>query len=190
MGALTDFIGTSRLVTKEPTLAVLDALYGKSAILFDDVSKIFNMGVSFSVPLLGFQYENPNQATLLKFSWSKDPFLNKEVTSNAYIKEQTTIKLKAYKAINRLDSVVLTYALNEFLIKVLNDYVTAGGMFSILTGWGIIKNCVLEQLDIIPPQDREIGGQGFEFTFARVNVASEAIQKQNAFLASITGGYV
>lgn len=178
---------------------LLELVFKRNAILLNDPSALGvggaigsaldAVGSLVGVPLLGFVYETPETAELLKFSYSEYPYLNRMQIVNSYIAENTQFRVKAYKALTGNTSVLINYTTNELLYSTLKKYCTNGGTFTLTTLWGAYTNLVLESLNGVAIEG-QLGGIGFEFTFKKVgftmasgNIVSETVSK-------LSGGFL
>lgn len=189
MAAIGDLINTKGLSADSVSNKILDFVYGKNCILLRDVGLIFGIGTGIPMPLIGFEYEMPERIHLLSFSYSEYPYTNRTALINAYFRNNTRFSLRANKPITRANTFPVNYAINEALYSVLEKYAQNGGIFTVLTPWGALSNCLLKDFYGIKGGDREMGGQGFLFEFEKTNIPSESIQKtQNSYLSAITAG--
>lgn len=189
MAGVADIVDFGGIQPSELSFEILDFVFGKNCILLNDVGLIFGVSTNIPCPLIGFEYELPERVELLNFSYSDYPFLDRTALINAYFKNNTRFTLKAHKPITRFNPFVVNYALNEAIYKVLDEYALNGGTFTILTPWGALTNILLEKFTGIKNGSNDVGGQGFQFDFIKVNIQTKAIQeKQNNYLASIDAG--
>ena len=191
MAGIGDIVDLNGIKTGELTSQILDFVYGKNCILLNDIRLIFNNPINIPCPIIGFEYEIPDHIELLSFSYSDYPFLDRTSLINAYFKNNTKISLKAYRPITPLNPFTINLATNELIYAVLDKYCLNGGTFTILTSWGAYSNVLLEKLSGIKTGSNDIGGQGFQFDFIKVNIQTKEIQAiQSSYLASIDGGGV
>ena len=189
--------------------STLQLIFKDSAILLDDgasmaLSSVDNflgtnlsggllgsVASSVSVPLLGFAYDNPSQMEILKYSYSEYPFLNKNMIVNSYLRENTRITLRASKAITPNNTVALNYLSNETIYSTLETYCNAGGTFTIMTMWGAYSGLVLESLSGIQPENNQMGGTQFEFTFLKPQFSASGglLGSIASGLKSLVGGF-
>lgn len=190
MAGVGDILNLQGLKVDEISVEILDFVYGRNAILLQNVGEILNLGsTGIPIPIVGFEYKIPDEVEILKFSYSKYPFMNRTTIVNAYIKEATTLTLEADKPITQLNPFIANYPLNELIVSTLDKYISNGGLFTILTPWAVIKDCLCTKFVGFKIGERDIGGQGFRFSFEKANIPSEVMQKkQNAYLSAITGG--
>lgn len=190
MASLASVLGLNGIQAQEPSLVVLDMVLGRSAIILNDVGTILGTGADIPIPLVGLQYQIPERVELLKYKASKYPALNRQVVSNTLIKEERRFSIVGIRGYTRFNNAITGFALNEATRKILEEYADNGGTFTIVTMWGVIKNCIMERLDGVKIHDKDIGGQGFEFGFCAINVQTELTEDQNQFLKSLTSGGV
>lgn len=189
MSAIGKLINLNGIQTSGLNFEILDFVFGRNCILLDNLNLVFGIGPNIPCPLLGFQYETPEFIELLNFSYSEYPFLDRTALINAYMKNNTRFKFKAYRAITTENSFVINYALNEAIYKILDNYVLNGGTFRVVTAWGSFSNLLLEKFSGFRNSDTDIGGQGFQFEFVRVNMQTQEIQeKTNTYLSNIDSG--
>lgn len=188
MAALTDLVNTNGLKVGEVGLELMDVAWGKNAVMLDDVGLVFGSPISIPMPLIGFEFKIPQRVPFLKFSYSDAPYLDKTSIINGYIKEGTRFVLNGVRPTTKWNKFLVNYALNEALIKILDEYVLNAGSFTILTAWGSLTNCLLEEYNGV--SDGKSIGQEYEFKFYKANVQSKAIQSQQSqYLKAITGGF-
>lgn len=166
--------------------AALDLAYRNSAILLSDAIEM-SFGSSPlgaltpALPLLGFVYDNPSQIELLKYQYSEYPYLNKQLIVNSYVRQNTRFTLTAHRCITPSNTVAINVMANEAYYLLLNEYCNRGGTFTITTMWGMFSNCVLEELNGIPPQDSNgVGGTSFEFKFLKLGFQTNELLKKVA----------
>lgn len=187
--ALTDFLNINGVQQTEPSLEVLDFIFGRSAIVLNDVSKILGIGSGIPAPLLGFEYQPISKLDLLDFSYPEYPTLNRSSMINSYLKNNTRFSVRAIKPITYTNKFALNYLTNEAIYYALDKYVTAGGLFTILTPYCSLANCVLEKFTGVTTSDRDCGGQAFDFQFLKLNLPTKQMQtSQSNYLSSITSG--
>lgn len=176
---------------------MLDLTYRHSVILLSDVVSMglgaagISLGSTASaivdtvatVPLLGFVYENPSQLELLKYQYSEYPYLNKALIVNSYVRNNTRFTLVAHRCITPSNSIPINIAMNEALFQLIKTYADMGGTFTLVTMWGVFNNCVLEELNGLPPEhENGVGGTSFEFKFLRLGF------NKNSLLKTIASG--
>lgn len=145
--------------------------------------------VSAPLPLLGFAYENPLNLELLKYSYSSYPYLNKAQITNAYIKEETNITIRANRAITNVNTLPIAITTNLLLVAALETYCDAGGLFTLVTPYKIIKNLALVSLKgyEVEPKSQPFG-IGFEFELVKINVSSSASSSLSSSISNLTSG--
>lgn len=171
MAVISKILGNSAPIleaTSEVSRFALDAVYAKNAILLADLTRLFGLGASIPLPIVGFTYENPSEMELLKYEYSEYPYLNKTLITNSYTKQNTKLTIRSWRAITSVNGIVTNLALNEALFYGIEAYCDRGGTFTIMTMWGTYKNFVLENLAIIPQEGNQVAGIGFEWRFKRI----------------------
>lgn len=180
--------------------AALDLAYRHNALLLNNPEKAGGLtglagglindltGISIPLPILGFVYENPTEMEWFNYTYSEYPYLNSSNIINAMIRNNTSITLRAYRCINDTNGVITNIAANETLYNMLEGYTMNGGTFKMLSLWGVFDNLVIESLKIVPAEDNQVGGTGFEFTFKKLNIVEgggNLIQKAISKLSGI-----
>lgn len=188
MQGLNKVVNTNGITTKGNVGNIIDFIFGRNCIILNDVGKIFGVSTGIPMPLLGFQYITPPRVELLNFSYSEAPYLNRASVVNGYIKNSTRITLQARKPILKTNFTA-SYAINELLYYLLDTYITNGGLFTIVTPFASLGNCVCESFTGVKISDNDIGGQGFEFTFLKLNIQPESITKNvSTYLNNVASG--
>lgn len=127
------------------------------------------------LPLIGFQFQQPKNFEILKYSYSKYPYLNRAVVANNMLKETTKITIQGLRPITVGNSVLVNAIVNNIGLKsYIEKYCDLGGLWWINTMWGARFNYVLTDLKGTLPVGEGIGGVGWEFTFERLNFDSMA----------------
>lgn len=140
------------------------------------------------LPLIGFTFLPPQNLEILKYTYSEYPFVNRAVIANNMQKEPTQITLQALRPITAGNSIMVNFAANWLGIKYyIEKYCDFGGLWTIVTQWGIRTNYLLTDLKGTMPVGSQ-AGVGFEFTFKRYNFDDQetSMYKNNA-LTSILG---
>lgn len=135
-----------------------------------------NWSVDIPAPLYGFVYERISDLELLKYEYSKSPYLNKSQIATSYIKENTNISVTAFKAITSLNTMPLQIIQNNIFIPLLTYYVNQGGLFALATPYGIVLNLALKSLHGVDSGEGAYG-VGFRFEFEKLNIASSGDSK-------------
>lgn len=189
MAGLGDLVNLDGFSIDGIANGILDFTFGSNAIWLRDAGEILGAGVNFPVPLVGFEYELPDIVPLLNFSYSEYPYINRTALINAYMKNNTRLTLYAHRPITPNNKFIINYALNEALYKILDEYISRSGRFTILTPWSALGNFLCEKWDGVLRNKSDVGGQTFKFEFVRVNMPSDAVEKlQNSYLDTITSG--
>lgn len=146
--ASIDLIGSAQDYVNAGSYQILDTLYSQNCVLLNNAIEIISGKTgglnSIPLPLIGFQYKPTGSIELLNFSYSSYPYLNKQQITNSVIQNQTRFSLLLMDPINGSNPVVAALLKRQTLIKLLEKYQNAGGLFTVLTLWGTISNCVLE----------------------------------------------
>lgn len=151
----------------------------------------FNANVSIPLPLVGFTYEVPSQLELLRYSYSQSPYLNKMQVSTSYIKETTTIVVRAKKVITNINTIPVNITTNMALVKALELYCDNGGLFTMLTPYGILTNMALVNLRTFEPTTQnEAYGINFEFEFMKINVSRRSGNILSKAISKLSGGFL
>lgn len=186
--AISDLIGLQGIGDTSPTLKLPEILFGRNVVLLNDVTTILGLPVSVPVPLVGFHYKPLSQIELLKYQYSKFPYLNRQTLTNGYVRETVRFSVECYSVISKERTFIINYGLNEALYKVLEQYTQQGGTFTILTPYATLSNCVLIAFSGISTGARDVGGQGFKFDFEQINIAQKGIGGPSDWLNSIAQG--
>lgn len=174
----TAWLGTSAPVI-QGTRVALDLVFRNNAlVLMDALTLAFGTSPG-AVPLIGFTYENAYDYTMLKFSYSEYPYLNKSTIATSYVKENPNISIRSFRAITAFNSVITNIAINTAMIKGLDMYCCKGGTFGIFTMWdGFIKDLVLEELRVINAEDGKLGGIGLDWRFKKLDFSQSDTEAQ------------
>lgn len=154
--------------------AILDLAF-KDSCLWMQNSTLLASWLSLKVPLpvVGFQFQTPDDLELLKYTYVKYPALNKVAVANSFQKETTTVTITGLRPITRYNPVGLNYILNYQGIKnYIEKYADRGGTFALNTMWGLITDLVLTGVKGVKVDQTDMGGIGFEFTFEKLQFAS------------------
>lgn len=140
-------------------------------------------------PLVGFTFLPPQNIEILKYTYSEYPYINKAVIANNMMKEPTQITLQALRPITTGNNILANFAANWLGIKYyIEKYCDFGGLWTIITQWGVRSNYLLTDLKGTMPVGNQ-AGVGFEFTFKRYNFDSyETSQAKNSDMLSVLGG--
>lgn len=154
--------------------AILDLAF-KDSCLWMQNSTLLASWISFNVPLpvVGFQFQTPDDLELLKYTYVKYPALNKVAVANSFQKETTTVTITGLRPITRYNPVGLNYVLNGMGMKnYIEKYADRGGTFALNTMWGLITDLVLTGVKGVKVDQSQMGGIGFEFSFEKLQFAS------------------
>lgn len=181
MASISSIIGIGNVLPNFAKLANGDAggaildLAFKDSCLWMQNSTLLASWISFKIPLpvVGFQFQTPDDLELLKYTYVKYPALNKVAVANSFQKETTTITITGLRPITRYNPVGLNYVLNGMGMKnYIEKYADRGGTFALNTMWGLITDLVLTSVKGVKVDQSQIGGIGFEFSFEKLQFAS------------------
>lgn len=143
---------------------------------------------SLVLPLIGFTFQPPQGMEILKYSYSEYPYLNQAVIANNMQKEPTQITMRALRPITLGNNIMTNFVVNWVGIKYyIEKYCDYGGLWTIITQWGVRSNYLLTDLKGTMPVGNQ-AGVGFEFTFKRYNFDSYTMaQAKSDTLTSILG---
>lgn len=183
----------SKLGQGRTSRTLLDLVFTNGCLWMEHASLLVSpvaTSVDVPVPLLGFEFDAPDDFTLLSYSYAKYPYLNKAAVTNSFIKETCPISIVAYRPITAKNPVGLNFVLNYAGVKYyIEKYADRGGTWSLVTGWGLINNLVLTKLEAIRVEGSDLGGVGFRFSFERINFDdTSSISKSVSSLAQKLGG--
>ena len=170
-GILPNF---AKLASGDVGGAILDLAF-KDSCLWMQNSTLLKSWISASIPLpvVGFQFQTPDNLELLKYTYVKYPALNKVAVANSFQKETTTVTITGLRPITRYNPIGLNYILNwQGMKNYIEKYADRGGMFTLNTMWGLITNLVLTGVNGVKVDQSQMGGIGFEFSFERLQFAS------------------
>lgn len=188
--AITDVINPAGLDVTATGKVLIETVFQRNVILLNDIMKLFGVGLPIPLPLIGFSYDPIPRMELLKFSYPKTPFLNREAVTNSYIKEPTKFQVFANKPITGFNSFLLNFATNQAILTTMDDYLKAGGTFTIISPWGVITNCLCNLFEGVQLDKNDVGGQGFIFSFERANIYEDIGGTLNGFMSSLASGGV
>lgn len=186
--AISNVINLSGLDVTSTGKVLIKTVFQRNVILLNDVTSLLGLGVALPLPIIGFEYDVPPRVELLKYSYPKTPFLNREATTNSYIKEPTKLSISATKTITAFNTFLLNFGINQAIVSLMEKYCNLGGTFTIITSWSVITNCVLTGLEGASIGENDVGGQGFIFHFERINVYEDTAGTLNSFMQSLTSG--
>lgn len=181
MASISSIIGIGNVLPNFAKLANGDAggaildLAFKDSCLWMQNSTLLASWISLKIPLpvVGFQFQTPDDLELLKYTYVKYPALNKVAVANSFQKETTTITITGLRPITRFNPVGLNYVLNGLGMKnYIEKYADRGGTFALNTMWGLITDLVLTGVKGVKVDQSQMGGIGFEFSFEKLQFAS------------------
>lgn len=185
--ALSNVVNLRGIEVSSPSKLLAQTLFQRNVIFLNDLPKILGAGASVPLPLIGFEYLPLQRIELLNYSYSQYPYLNRETISNTSIKNPLRFQIQGVKPITSLNTMFLSLAVNIGLLELMDKYVAGGGTFTIVTPWGVLTNCVLEKIEGVQFMN-DAGGQGFTFTFQRVNIYEDTAGTQSNFIKALTAG--
>lgn len=153
----------------------LDLVFRDSALILNDVGTILG-GTPLPVPLIGFSYEAPSAYTLLRYEYSEYPYLNRQSIVSGYVKNNTELTIRSYRALTTGFGLLQAIAINKALLYAVEKYCDNGGRFSLINTYdGLANNLLLQELKIIPSDTGRIDMLGLEWTFKKVLFAADSV---------------
>lgn len=186
MSLITDIIGKQKSTdVSRATYTILDDIFSNTAIWLQNVIEIVNIPIlsqnsfikSIPLPLIGFSYRPIGEMELLSYEWSQYPYLSKQVITNAGVKQPTRFSVDVFSVISLENPIALNILKISALVKLLDNYVAKGGLFTILTMFGPITDCVLEKITGFAG-DEMIDGTHLRFSFFKPNIDTTAAVAQ------------
>ncbi len=183
MSNLIDFLGSlSGYNTQITGYQILDDIYSHSAIVLQDANTIFNIPIisplfsgspvgDVGLPLIGLAYKTEGDVELLNYAWAEYPFLSKQIITNAGVKQPTVFSIDAYSVISGANPIALNIFKVQKIVEYLEEYVAKGGLFTILTLFGTIQDCVLERISGVS-DDQGPDGTHLKMIFRKTNISS------------------
>lgn len=153
---------------------ILDLTFRDSCLWMQNSSLLASwISLNLPLPVVGFQFQTPDNLELLKYEYTSYPALNKSFVANTFQKKITTLTIIGLRPITRMNPVGLNYLLNQQGISnYIEKYADRGGLWTLNTMWGIITNLVLTELKGIKINETSLGGVGFEFTFEKLQFSN------------------
>jgi hypothetical protein len=194
--AMTDLLGQAVQQNQVSNYQILDSIYSEGAIILNNATEILlgkSVGSSLDipVPLIGFKYKPMGTIELIKYEYSEYPYLSKQMVSNAGVKQATRFSVQLLDPITGSNPVILAVVKRQVLQTLLDKYAAGGGLFTILTLWGSVTNCLLEGLEGVEGSSNGSDGVNFVMHFYKPNFDTAAVQKKlSSSLASLTNGGV
>jgi hypothetical protein len=189
--AFTEILGKPQDTVNSSSYQILDSLYSGGAVILENATEILTGKkplIDAGIPLIGFSYKPESGLELLKYQWSQYPYLNKQKLTFSAVKQATDFSVSVISPITTDGPVIVTIALRELLIKLLEKYCNAGGMFTVLTLWGTQRHCVLTGLDGIGA-DGTMDGTLFKMSFNKPNFdLTGADASMSDFMTKATNG--
>jgi hypothetical protein len=169
--AFTSILGNPASVSDTGSYALLDAVYSNSAVILEDATEVLTgkkPTINPGLPLIGFSYKPDGGINLLKYEWSKYPYLNKQMLTHAAVKQTSQFSVTVVSPISTGGrGVVPSILTRELMVKLLGKYCDAGGKFTVLTLWGSMKHCLLTDLEGLSGDTMD--GTLFKMHFERPN---------------------
>lgn len=148
------------------------------------LNKVVNALPAIPLPIVGFSFQSPTNLNILKYNYSEYPMFGRLSIVNSMTKEMGEITITGLRPITRGNPIALNYVLNQFaLVKLIEAYADAGGLWTLNTMWGTYNNLVLTSLDGVTAEGTSLGGTAFTFSFKRVNF--HAIGKQRGLVSGL-----
>lgn len=167
----------------------LNNLAGKNGFLGGvgkALSSVANYLPAVPLPIVGFSFQTPTNLNILQYDYSEYPMFGRISIVNSMVKGMGEIRITGLRPITRGNSIAINYLLNQFtLVKLVESYADAGGLWTLHTMWGTYDNLVLVSLDGTTAEGTTLGGTAFTFTFKRVNF--DATKKQKGFVSNLLG---
>jgi len=206
MSIISDVLGTLAGYNTGPNelgnYQILDDIFTHSAIILQDAQLVFNIplispllagspffGGSAPLPLVGLAYKTEGEVGLLEYEWAEYPFLSKQVITNAAIKQQPRFQVEVYSLISGVNPIALNIVKVPTIIAALDQYVAKGGLFTVLTLYGPIQDCVLEKVVGIS-DGNGMEGTHLRMMFKKTNISSlqNVIDQVTSFISSVNMG--
>ena len=189
MSLVTDILGKPKSTDiSNATYTLLDDIFSYNAIWLQNAIELSNIPIlsqnefskNISLPLIGFQYKPVGNIELLKYAWSQYPFLSKQVITNSGMKQATKFSVDVFSVISDSNPVAINLLKIQTIMDLLDMYIAKGGLFTILTLYGFITNCVCA--DVYGVSDGEmLDGTHLRFDFIKPNISSvKSVVKQVA----------
>lgn len=184
MSLITDILGKARPTDiSNADYILLDDIFSYNAIWLQNAIELFKIPVlseyeltkNIPLPLIGLAYRPIGEIELINYEWAQYPYLSKQVITNAGIKQPTRFAVDVYSVFKggNILSGGNTVALNllkiSTIVSLLNQYVAKGGLFTILTLYGFITDCVLEKITGISDGEM-VDGTHLRFNFLKPNI--------------------
>lgn len=199
MSLITDIIGQT--ISVDVTTAnyeILDNIYSHNAIWLQDAQTLLNIPsfnlfggliTGIPLPLIGFSYRLNGEIELISYEWSEYPYLSKQIITNAGMKQPTKFSVDVYSVLTAKNPVSINLLKLGILKKTLEYYLAKGGLFTVLTLFGNISDCVLEKVTGISGDD-SIDGTHLRFSFSKPNIdnTSEVTQQVTDMINKLGNG--
>lgn len=188
-----NILGTESPVTKVVNYQAFDITYSRLAILLKDTVNILSkspINIDIPVPLIGFYVRPVGELEILKYEWSTYPYVSRQVLTNGNIKKEVRFSVELLDPLNQENPLWLALIKRQLLTFLMDKYCTNGGRFTILTLWGTMDNCVLENFVGI---NAEEGTQGtsYRLDFVKPNfTVGGLLSRLSGAMSSLQGGGV
>jgi len=183
MSLATDILGTSKSTDiSSADYTLLDDIFSYNAIWLQNAIELSNIPIlsqfeltkNVPLPLIGLAYKPVGEIEFLSYEWSQYPYLSKQIITNAGIKQATRFALDVYSVLNGSNPVALNLLKVSAIIKFLDGYIAKGGLFTVLTLYGFITDCVLEKITGISDGEM-LDGTHLRFNFLKPNIDTTVI---------------
>lgn len=199
MSLINDILGKNVSTNISGSYTILDNIYSYNAIWLQDAQRIFNIPSlssfigtnifdSVPLPLIGFAFKMVGEVDLLAYEWAKYPYLSKQIITNAGIKQATKFAVDVHSVLGPLNPVALNVIKLTVMLSILDKYIANGGLFTVLTMYGTLSDCVLEKISGI--SDEGPDGTRLRFHFSRPNISTitSVTKSTNQFVSSLMSG--
>ena len=187
----TEILGKPQDTVNANGFQLLDSLYSSGAVILENATEILTgkkAPIDAGLPLIGFSYKPESGLELLKYQWSQYPYLNKQRLTFSAVKQATDFSVSVVSPIAAGgNEVIPALVKRELLIKLLEKYCDAGGMFTVLTLWGTRTHCVLTGIDGVSGDGMD--GTLFKMSFNKPNFdLTGADASMSDFMKKATNG--
>ena len=199
MSFVNDILGKVISTNISGSYQILDDIYSFNAVWLQDAQKIFNIPSLNSfigthifddapLPLIGFAFNPVGEVELLSYQWAKYPYLSKQIITNAGVKQSTKFSVDVHSVLGPLNPVALNVIKLTLMLSILDKYVANGGLFTVLTMYGTLNDCVLEKISGISGEGPD--GTRLKFYFERPNISTitSVTKSTNQFVSDLMSG--
>lgn len=198
MALITEILGSAKSTdVSHGTYTMLDDIFSNTAVWLQNAIELSNMPVlsqnnltkSIPLPLIGFAYKPAGEIELISYEWSQYPYLSKTIMTNAGVKQMTRFAVDVYSVLTPENTVAINLLKISSLTFLLDNYVAKGGLFTILTMFGPITDCVLEKITGISDGEM-VDGTHLRFNFLKPNIekAQTVTQQVTDLISTINLG--